>query len=95
MCLAQGHNALTPVRLEPAAPRSRVKHSTTEPLRSQFNTAVSHHSPDLSMTYGRTAGGADNTIFKRAVRISGFVSTVENLIQIFLWLYDEWPKSQL
>ena len=23
---------MTPVRLEPAAPRSRVKHSTTEPL---------------------------------------------------------------
>ena len=34
MCLAQGHNAVTPVRLAPAAPRSRVKHSTTEPLRS-------------------------------------------------------------
>ena len=29
------HNAVTPVRLEPAALRSRVKHSTTEPLRSQ------------------------------------------------------------
>ena len=28
MCLAQGHNAVTPVM-----PRSRVKHSTTEPLR--------------------------------------------------------------
>ena len=28
------HNAVTPVRLEPAALRSRVKHSTTEPLRS-------------------------------------------------------------
>ena len=27
-------NAVTPVRLEPAAPRSRVKHSSTEPLRS-------------------------------------------------------------
>ena len=26
---------MTPVRLEPAALRSRVKHSTTEPLRSQ------------------------------------------------------------
>ena len=26
MCLTQGHNAVTPVRLEPAAPRSRVKH---------------------------------------------------------------------
>ena len=25
---------MTPVRLEPAAPRSRVKHSTTKPLRS-------------------------------------------------------------
>ena len=25
---------MTPVRLEPAAPRSRVKHSITEPLRS-------------------------------------------------------------
>ena len=32
--LAQGHNAVTPVRLKLAAPRSRVKHSTTEPLRS-------------------------------------------------------------
>ena len=34
MCLAHGHNAMTPVRLEPAAPRSRVKHSTDEPLHS-------------------------------------------------------------
>ena len=32
--LLKDHNAVTPVRLEPAAPRSRVKHSTTEPLRS-------------------------------------------------------------
>ena len=28
---------MTPVRLEPAALRSRVKHSTTEPLRSQLD----------------------------------------------------------
>ena len=34
MCLAQGHNAVTLVRLKPATPRSRVKHSTTEPLHS-------------------------------------------------------------
>ena len=34
MCLAQGHNTVTPVRLEPAALRSRVKHSTTEQLCS-------------------------------------------------------------
>ena len=34
MCLAQGHNAVMPVRLEPAAFWSQVKHSTTEPLHS-------------------------------------------------------------
>ena len=38
MCLAQGHNAGTPVRLEPAALRSRVTHSTTEPLYSLEDT---------------------------------------------------------
>ena len=34
MCLAQGHNTVTLVRLKPTTPLSRVKHSTTEPLRS-------------------------------------------------------------
>ena len=34
MCLAQGQNTVMLVRLEPAALRSRVKHSTTEGLRS-------------------------------------------------------------
>ena len=34
MCLAQEHNSVTPVRLEPAAPLSQVKQSTTEPLYS-------------------------------------------------------------
>ena len=34
MCLAQGHNTVRPVRLDPAVTRSRVKHSTTEPLCS-------------------------------------------------------------
>ena len=32
--LLKDHNALTPVRLKPAAPWSRVKHSTTEPEHS-------------------------------------------------------------
>ena len=31
--LLKDRNAVTPVRLEPAAPRFRVKHSTTEPRR--------------------------------------------------------------
>ena len=33
---------MTPVRLEPAAPRSRVKLSTTEPLRSLARTDLCH-----------------------------------------------------
>ena len=28
MCLAEGHNTVTPVSLQPMAPQSRVKHST-------------------------------------------------------------------
>ena len=32
--LLKDHNPVMPVRLEPTALRSRVKHSTTEPLRS-------------------------------------------------------------
>ena len=32
--LLKDHNAVTLLRLEPAASRSQVKHSTTEPLRS-------------------------------------------------------------
>ena len=34
-------NTVTPVRLEPTALRSRVKHSTTEPLRSHFHMVSS------------------------------------------------------
>ena len=40
MCLAQGHNAVTPVRLEPTALRSWVKRPTTEPLCSQYSFTV-------------------------------------------------------
>ena len=36
LCYAQGHNAVTPVRLKPTTTRSRVKNSTTEPLRSLY-----------------------------------------------------------
>ena len=34
--LLKDHNAVTPVRLNLPTPRSRVKHSTTEPLRSRI-----------------------------------------------------------
>ena len=39
-CLAQGHKAVLTVRLKPTIPRSWVKHSTTEPLRSHYNSYI-------------------------------------------------------
>ena len=35
--LAQGHNAVPPVRLKPATPRSWVKYSITETVRSSYS----------------------------------------------------------
>ena len=49
MCLAQGHNAVTQVRLEPTVLQSQVKHSTTEPLRS----GMQHHTPYIHMSQVR------------------------------------------
>ena len=45
MCLAQGHNAVMPMSLEAAAPQSRVKHSTTEPLHQQ----ITEEDPNLKL----------------------------------------------
>ena len=50
MCLAQGHNAVMPVRLEPANTRSRVKHSTTEPLCSHFPQVTARLGDALALT---------------------------------------------
>ena len=41
MCLAQEHNAVTLVKLEPTTPLSPVKHSATEPLRILMHCFVS------------------------------------------------------
>ena len=56
MCLAQGHNAATPVRLEPAAPRSRVKHSTTEPLRYLSIMCIKYSKSNLLGIFGGSLG---------------------------------------
>ena len=46
--LLKDHNAVTPVRLEPTALRSRVKHSTTEPLRSHHDTSNAYEMHSLA-----------------------------------------------
>ena len=59
MCLAQGHNAVTPVRLEPAALQSRVKHSTTEPLRSlDWGCVLQRWHHELVVLFGWTTATA-------------------------------------
>ena len=57
MCLAHGHNAVPPVRLKPATPRSRVKLSITEPQvnlfykKNQYGTLREVALPASSMLY--------------------------------------------
>ena len=59
--LLKDHNAVTPVRLEPAAPQSRVKHSTTalperkdgikSELDSKFHSLCEPAPPDSPTSY--------------------------------------------
>ena len=57
MSSLKDHNAVTPVRLEPATSRSRVKHSTTEPLCSLGNFLTAGKSrakiSNLSVSIGK------------------------------------------
>ena len=41
---------MTPVRLDPAAPRSRVKHSTTEPLHSLLEVRADNRNFTVGLT---------------------------------------------
>ena len=64
MCLAQGHSAVTPVRLEPAASWSQVKHSTTKPLRSHINLVLALSSTVLPLRiYLEQYGMVDTLIY--------------------------------
>ena len=57
MCLAQGHNAVTPVRLEPAAARSQVKHYKTDQLRSLNQRCIDVGSVCVGVCGGGGGGG--------------------------------------
>ena len=77
VCLAQGHNAVTSVRLEPATPQSRVKHSTTEPLRSPplilFYHLMLHIMVEVHGWIQRGAGGPNPLKLKNI----GFPSNID------------------
>ena len=73
MCLAQGHNAVTPMRLDSAATRSRVKHSTTEPLRSPKHvnmTRMRHtHIPQTKLWHPGTYRASQDTCIKAKIQL--------------------------
>ena len=78
MCLAQGQNSVTPARLEPAAARSEIKHSTTEPLRSLMHLDV--------YTYRRTCNYELNE--KYHVHSPQFLQNIDNKhVDEFIKLY--------
>ena len=74
---AQGHNIVTLVRLGAAAPRSRVKHSTTEPLCSPM-----FHVSDMCM---QCKVGKEAEILNR-------YNQVPHLTQDILWESDKYTK---
>ena len=69
MCLAQGLNDVTPVRLKPATSRSRNIHSSTESLRPGLNPLAKAHelSPQTHTHHDKTLtylnGYAINTAY--------------------------------
>ena len=83
MCLAQGHNAETLVRLKPVANRSRVKHSTTEPL-SSLHTRFIENTRWVSFDIKFTRQGFENACWHceacRAIQHAFSKPSLVNLI---------------
>ena len=77
MCLAQGHNAVTRGRLEPLASRSRLKHSTTEPLGSTKVDPSIHRALTHLIGCGARALGIGN--------INGVLTKIGKIFIIFIY----------
>ena len=52
MCIAQGHNAVPPVRLDPVALRSRAKQFTTKSLHSLSDKDNVGYLAEVNIQYG-------------------------------------------
>ena len=64
MFLAQEHNAVTLVMLEPATPQSRDKHSTTKPLHRVLTVKLFLHPTLIEQgLYSMCAYKMDDNIF--------------------------------
>ena len=91
MCLAQGHNAVTPMRLEPTALRSQVKHFTTEPLRSLYGKYIPGKYSSLGRTwsfFALTMLHPDIFLFKQSrSRSAGFREAIWSGSTLFSTLF--------
>ena len=97
---------MTPVRLEPAAPRSRVKHSTTEPLRSHSLIFVSQGYLKSTTFHTRTSRSGlstlgykcDNESFSTYhiffVCLIWFLTSQSTNFQLY-WKESSWVKPAL
>ena len=73
---------MTPVRLEPATLRSRVKHSTTEPLRSHKYMHETH--------FSRTVCCIENKVTLQSlllIYIQGLMQASEEIRQFLIAFY--------
>ena len=79
--LAQGHKTEMPVRHEPTALRSRVKHSTTELLRSLRGPPVLHqyHQGHKTVPPVRLQGTTSNTLYTTDLLHSSFKRSLKKM----------------
>ena len=94
MCLAQGHNAVMPVRLELAAPRSRVKHSTP-PLGLESSTLPLSHCPPLCRMYLLSQILCVNSSYLSAIVVCGQPLPTRCWTQIRPTKYPAWSWFKL
>ena len=105
MCLAQRHNTVMPVRLEPAVPRSWVKHSTTETQRSWGMYKRAEYLLELcSLLHSRLVPHAIMTTYRKEkkwpfdppgvndVRAKHMLACM--YASFFLTWYATWPYSE-
>ena len=81
---------MTPVRLEPTALRSRVKHSTTEPLRSPVQTTEDRFSRDEAhiITMSISLRGCDITTGVRVIMLDHLCIITVYMIQLYCYRLD-------
>ena len=75
MCLAQGHNTVKLLRLEPLAPGSRVKHSTTVLVIDHFTLLISLLLYERSKTENNKYSASRNSVNNAFLRLFLYVQT--------------------